>query len=83
MKDFYLLLEGFATFQRGRFYKFGRTRSQATFYTHDLAFEKNSRFWVEEREEEDKGKRKIRKGNIFLFLLYFEELNISPLKEDG
>ena len=46
-------------------------------------FEKNSGFRVEEREEEDKGKRKIRKGNIFLFLLYFEELNISPLKEDG
>ena len=46
-------------------------------------FEKNSGFRVEEREEEDKGKRKIRKENIFLFLLYFEELNISPLKEDG
>ena len=34
--------------------KFGRTRSQATFYTYDLVFEKNSRFRVEEEEEKEK-----------------------------
>ena len=40
-------------------------------------------FGSKKEKKKIKEKRKIRKGNIFLFLLYFEELNISPLKEDG
>ena len=42
---------------------------------YDLIYEKNSRFQVKEGEEEDKGKRrKIRKEIFFFFLLYFEKL---------
>ena len=49
------------------------------FYTHDLVFEENFGFQVEEEEDKEK-KREIRKGNIFLFLLYFEELIFSLQK---
>ena len=42
-------------------------------------FEENFGFQVEEEEDKEK-KREIRKGNIFLFLLYFEELIFSLQK---
>ena len=37
------------------------------FYTHDLVFEKNSRFRVIEGEEEDKGKEKNKEGKYLSF----------------
>ena len=41
-------------------------------------------FRLKKEKKKIKEKRKIRKGNIFLFLLYFEELIFFfPLKEDG